>query len=450
MKIEHVYHLYRRAGFGILPEDASLLEEKSREEVVRELFRQSRNISPLAIDLSPFDEFFERNPNATYKQFKPVFEKNKELRIPLNRAWMERICNPKEPLRERMTLFWANIFVCQDQVVPYAQQFNNTLRKHALGNFKDLVKAISREPAMIRYLNTNRNKKDHPNENFARELMELFTLGTGNYSEEDIKESARAFTGYSHFPNGTFRFLRRNHDFGIKEFFGFKGNLSGDDVINIITNEKQCAQYICSRIYRYFVNEEIDPLAIDQMVATFYPRYEISDLMTFMLKSDWFYADGNRGNKLKSPMDLMSSIYKAVPFQFTGEKEHIFIQRLLGQVLFNPPNVAGWKGGKSWIDTNTILARLKLPSILFGKGRVPYNGISAMQNRPAFGHKIKVAANWSYFDKHYGDLNAEDITAALLSEENSSAITNLSQRLDGMERQDFCIQLMSTPEFQLT
>ena len=200
----------------------------------------------------------------------------------MNVAWIDRLAKPKELLCEKMTLFWANHFVCEDNNYVYSQQFHNVLRKHTLGNFKGFVIAISKEAAMTKYLNTKQNRKQKPNENFARELMELFTLGVGNYTEDDIKESARVFTGYNHNLQGNFVFRKRVHDEGVKTFFGKSGNFNGDD---IILENKQCAKYICGKVYRYFVNDIIDENHVNDLANVFYKDYDIEKLVRYMMLS---------------------------------------------------------------------------------------------------------------------------------------------------------------------
>ena len=262
METKHIQHLYRRIGFGILPKELHELSNKRRKEVVNTLFEKSKKVSKLEVDTSEIQEVFSANMMADLKldaeSRRKIQQLSRKKQIELNVAWIERLSTTEDLLREKMTLFWANHFVCEDNFVNYIQQFNNTLRQHALGNFKDFVNAISKEAAMTKYLNTKQNKKQKPNENFARELMELFTLGEGHYSEEDIKESARAFTGYSHNLKGEFVFRKRVHDYGNKTFFGKTGNFSGEDIVDLILQKKQCAKIICGKIYRYFVNDSID------------------------------------------------------------------------------------------------------------------------------------------------------------------------------------------------
>ncbi len=450
MELKHVYHLYRRAGFGILPKDATAMSRLSREQVVDGLFEASIDYEPLHIDMSSFDEFFEEYPQPTFAQFRNVVLNNATLQFPLNKAWLERLCDPGRPLNERMTLFWANVFVCEDIVPPYIQQYNNTLRRHALGNFKDFTIAISKEPIMMRYLNTEQNKKAHPNENFARELMELFTLGPGHYTEDDIKEAARAFTGYTYHRDGRFRFDKSAHDLGDKEFFGFKGNMDGDTIIKIITRKRECAQFICAKIYRYFVNDVPNEARINELVEVFYPSYEISEVMRYLFTSEWFYASENIGTKIKSPMDLLTSMYRLVPFRFMEDQQPIFVQRLLGQQLSKPPNVAGWEGGRAWIDVNTILVRLKLPGLLLGEGFVPYSEHRFRIGRNFFGNELNVETHWERFDENYGSLSEKELLETVLACPVTEGTEQVLDKAEATSAKELCLQLMSLPDFQLT
>ncbi|GAL78403.1 probable signal peptide protein [Algibacter lectus] len=186
--------------------------KKSKKKIVDGIIETSQKVTPLKVDTAELDELLSGSYEKTKENIKKFQKLSREKTKELNIAWIDRLSNSNQILREKMTLFWANHFVCEDNNYVYTQNFHNRLREHALGNFKDFVKAISKEAAMTKYLNTKQNKKQKPNENFARELMELFTLGVGNYTENDIKESAKAFTGYSHNLKGEFVFKKRVHD----------------------------------------------------------------------------------------------------------------------------------------------------------------------------------------------------------------------------------------------
>lgn len=457
MEIRHIKHLYWRAGFGINPNQADLLRHKTRNEIVKTLFIESRKYDPLVVDISEYNGLNPKELFKNPKTFMAFLKKSNDKIRELNIAWFGRMSGEEAVLRERMTLFWANHFVCKDNNIKYVQSYNNTLRRHALGNFRDFVKAISKEPAMLKYLNNKQNVKKSPNENFARELMELFTLGSGFYTEKDIKESARAFTGYSHNFLGDFKFRLMQHDHGIKRFFGKRGYFDGDDIIDIILAERQCARFVCEKIYRYFVNENIDKDHISEMVSVFYPEYNISRLMQFVFTANWFYDAVNIGAKIKSPVDLFVGINKTIPLKFKDPQAIIRIQRILGQLLLYPPNVAGWKGDKAWIDSNTILLRLRLPSILLSGASIYYNKKGEfndsmsqfMKSNKREINLFKVDPDWSVFMKVFQNLSAEELKDYLISVKMNKGTHELINSLGKRSKRDLCIQLMSIPEYQM-
>ncbi|CAL2087090.1 DUF1800 domain-containing protein [Tenacibaculum sp. 190524A05c] len=456
MKNKHILHLYNRIGFGILPNEVEKLNSKTPTEVVNILFESSETITPLYIDTSFLNSVSLKALKNKSKRQELMKMSRKKVRE-LNLVWMDRLANPKEVLREKMTLFWANHFVCEDKNVLHILQYNNTLRKHALGNFGDFVKAISKEAAMLKYLNNKQNRKNSPNENFARELLELFTLGQGNYSEKDIQESARAFTGYNHRFNGDFILRRRQHDYGEKEFFDQVGSFDGDDIIDIILQQKQCARFICQKMYKYFVNDKIKPNRIEEMTSIFYKDYNIEKLMKYVLTSDWFYDEENIGAKIKSPIELLATIHKTVPFSFQKPKQQLLIQKLLGQILLFPPNVAGWKTGKGWIDSNTMVTRLRLASVLLNNAEISYsekddfkavvNSIKKEKRRKrAF---IKTETNWQKFNENYESISNEELFENLILCPITSGTKEIMNQYKDLPKKDFCIQLMSLPEYQL-
>jgi len=360
-------------------------------------------------------------------------------------------------LRERMTLFWANHFSCENKNILYVQRYNNKLRHHALGNFRSFVKAISKEAAMINYLDTKQNRKLKPNENFARELLELFTLGVGHYTEKDIREAARAFTGYNHNFPGYFKFIKKHYDEGEKTFFNETGNFNGNDIIDIILKKPQCARFVCEKIYRYFVNDKIVSSHIDEMVDVFYPLYNIETLMRHVFSASWFYDPINIGAKIKSPVDLLIGIQKIVPIQFSEKFELLKIQRMLGQTLLKPPNVAGWEGGKSWIDSNTMLARLRLASLLVNEFKIPINekeGFTDKYRRQFFKNNnnksfFKTKPNWKVFHENFDTFSSEALKDTLLLSEINTGTKRYLKTLNKNAKQNYCIQLMSLPEYQM-
>ena len=457
MKVKHIQHLYWRAGFGINPYGLSLLANKSKIEIVEEIFNASSSFSPLTISTPEIDAAINAMKKPSKSKLRELIKKSNQKSLEYNITWFKRLISPNELLREKMTLFWANHFVCEDKNIVHIQQYNNTLRKNALGYFGDFVKAISKEASMIKYLNNKQNRKAKPNENFARELLELFTIGNGNYSEKDIKEAARAFTGWNHTVKGEFAFRKFQHDFDNKEFLGTTGNFDGDDIINVILKEKQCARFICTKIYKYFVNNNPDKGHVEAMADVFYKDYNIEELMRFVFLSDWFYDPKNIGIKIKSPIELLVGINKVVPVKFTNNKGFLRLQKLLGQVLLRPPNVAGWKGGKIWIDSNTIMIRLKLPSVLLN------NAIIALEEKgdlkdsyqlyyDRMNHrnkKLEARPDWFSFEQIYKDRTIHDLKDNLILCELNKGTEQLLKNLQLESKRDYCIQLMSLPEYQL-
>ena len=294
-------------------------------------------------------------------------KQERQLVAKQNIIWINRMADPAHnAFLERMTLFWHGHFACQTKISGLAIAQINTIRQHALGNFRDLVLAIAKDASMIRFLNNQQNRKKTPNENFARELLELFTIGRGNYTEQDIKEAARAFTGWSSNLQGEYVFRQRQHDYGVKTFFGKTGNFDGTDIIDLILERRETANFIAKKVYRYFVNDQPDEAIIKQLGQTFYNSgYDIGHLLRTIFETDWFYHPKNMGTKIKSPVELLAGMMRSLNVKFEQDNALIFVQRALGQILFNPPNVAGWPGGKSWIDNSTLMLRLNLANYLF-------------------------------------------------------------------------------------
>lgn len=457
MKSAHIQHLFNRIGFGITPKELKYFSKKSKEDIISIVFNSSKKITPLHID-KPFLKDLKPGDLKDQEKRQEIQEKSRKKVQEYAVIWFERILNPKEILREKMTLFWANHFVCENRNnILFTEQYHNMLRENALGNFVDFTKKVSKEAAMLGYLNNKQNRKKRPNENFARELMELFTLGQGNYTEKDIKESARAFTGYNHNFRGEFKMIKMQHDAGEKTFFGKTGNFTGDDIIDIIIQEQQCARFIAEKIYTYFINDKINKNHVEEMTAVFYKDYNIENLMRYVLLSDWFYDDENTGTKIKSPMEFLAGINTVVPFNFERPKQALLIQKLLGQSLLRPPNVAGWKTGRNWIDSNTMVRRLRLASILLNNAAITYSDTGDEETmlselttkklkRKTF---IKTKKDWNAFEKNYKKIDNKAMISLIISSQiNKGTAQMLLENLD-IPKKDFCIQLMSIPEYQL-
>jgi len=307
-----------------------------------------------------------RRAALTPEQRKLQNEAIRDAFVGLSTAWMDQMVTSPGQLREKLALFWHGHFACRTRRPDDSLALLNTIRAKALGKFPDLLLAVSQEPAMLQFLNNQQNKKEHPNENFAREVMELFTLGRGNYTEHDVKEAARAFTGWGFDGQSRFKFREREHDAGPKTLLGQTGNWGGEDALRIIMQQPAAATFIVTKLYRFFVNDVPDPARIAPLAVAFRKSgYDISDLLERVFSADWFYEPVNQGSLIKSPVALVAGLRRTLNLKIDNEKSLLGYQKALGQTLFEPPNVAGWPGGRAWIDSSSLLLRLQLPSILF-------------------------------------------------------------------------------------
>ncbi len=456
-------HLYWRTGFGLSLSKSKQLAHKDKTEIIDHIFQQSRKYAPLIVIEEDEIPSKKNLRNAMRMQLKSVKDFFKLKGVELNNKWFERMAYSNSSLREKMTLFWHDHFACSE-LNPYLIQVqNNNLRKHALGNFRDMVHAMAKDAAMLKFLNNKQNKKDAPNENFARELLELFTIGIGHYTEKDIKSAARAFTGWNFDYRGRFELKERQHDYGQKTFMGERGNFNGEDIIDIVLSKRETAYHICRKIYAYFVNDQIDSKRVKELGDYFYENsYDIEALMKKILLSDWFYKPKNIGCKIKSPTELIVGLMQTFNIEFEDQMNLIFIQKKLGQLLFNPPNVAGWTGGRSWIDSSTLFFRMSLPFYIFDKAEIKYIDDSAMDNDEAMfkGGKMKRKINASLdfrpFENHFKRLRgntSEAMTDFLL--QNKKGLnpdffkSNNFQSSSDTDIRTNCLQILSLPQYQL-
>ena len=275
--------------------------------------------------------------------------------------WGGRMLTTPRPLEERLTLFWHGHFATGAGKVRDARMMhrqNEMLRANAAGNFRDLLVGILTDPAMLVYLDNGENRKDHPNENFGRELLELFTMGVGNYTERDIREASRAFTGWTN-DGVEFRFDAENHDFGEKTFLGRTGAFDGEDIIDIILEAPVTAEFIAGKLYRFLVREELDPATRRALGDTFRESgYELRPLLRRIFLSRDFYSPASVATQIKSPVQLVVSTYRKLGLtRLPTIPDFNRLTAGLGQTLFNPPNVAGWAGGRTWITPALLLER---------------------------------------------------------------------------------------------
>lgn len=478
-------HLLWRAGFGPDTLPVEELPADSNKKLIKALFKASEK-TPAYIDVADpavkeiymgMDEMYRQKRQLNEEQRKLIRDKSRDGIRALNITWLNQMVHSEQQLREKASLFWHGHFACRTVNIVHQQQLLDVIRRNALGKFPDLLREVSKSGAMINFLNNNQNRKDHPNENFAREVMELFTMGRGNYTEDDIKEAARAFTGWGSNPAGEFVFRKGQHDTGKKKVLGKSGNFDGDDVLNILTEHPQTAQYITRKIYRYFVNENEQEEQIKWLSDRFYKSgYDISALFNDIFSSDWFYDQRNVGAIIKSPVLLLAGIRRAIPMQISNEEVQITLQRLLGQQLFYPPNVAGWPGGKSWIDSSSLMLRLRIPQMIYAEDTLTLKPkddddqmmgmkdkddtkqkIKAFAQKRGGGQVIAASVNWDAYTKLFEKVSRENllssISGAVLQTSNSVTVSTLDKYVDASSRENYIktatIQLMSTPEYQL-
>ncbi|HEV7180525.1 MAG TPA: DUF1800 domain-containing protein [Candidatus Baltobacteraceae bacterium] len=365
-------HLLRRAGFGGSPQDVKRLAAMPVHAAV-ESFIHFPSTAGLAQPDNVFDPYqsgmfpggrgmAQMDETARRDRLKEIRQQSRQSVIGMQRWWLNRMLTTPAPLQEKMTFFFHGHFTTaaiQKGVWPsYVYNQNQLFRDHALGNVRDLAQQVSRDPAMLLYLDNARSDKSHPNENYARELMELFTLGHGNYTEQDIRESARAFTGWT-IDRRTGRFVenQRLHDSGTKQFLGQTGNFDGSDIVNIIFRQPAAAKFLASNLLNFFVYNDPEPALVDALAEVVRKNdFNLAPVLSKLFSSNVFFSDRAYRALVKSPVEFVVGSYKL----FELPEIEPLAQRALvamGQVLFYPPNVAGWPGGQTWLTSQMMIAR---------------------------------------------------------------------------------------------
>ena len=446
-------HLLLRAGFGANLSQIKNLDQVSLTEIWKKLATNDPLI-PIQLKEAGPDFDYQQLSKMDAEMKKEIQKKNRRSNLEINLKFLNQMVHSEDQLREKMAFFWHGHFATRVVNSRFNLQLLNTIREKSLGNFGDLLKAVSQSPAMLQFLNNQQNKKGHPNENFAREVMELFTLGRGNYTEKDVQEGARAFTGWSFLPDGSFFERPRQHDFGPKTFLGKTGNFDGNDALNIILEQKGTAKFIVTKIYKFFVNEKINTGIIEHLSDQFYDsKYDIKKLMTEIFTSKWFYNEENIGTKIKSPIELMAGIMRTLPMQLEKPENLIVYQKLLGQMLLYPPNVAGWPSGNSWIDSSTLMLRLQIPQIWSGLRPLELEaktdddvemGLKNNQMRNKGFKNPNIIIDWNLVESTFKNKSISDY----LLQTKSSNEKIIDQFSDSSLKLKI-INVMSTPEFQL-
>ncbi|ULQ55085.1 DUF1800 domain-containing protein [Flavihumibacter rivuli] len=475
---QHNQHLLWRAAFG--PHIAEFDQvRKARPGQYFEALLKASAKKPVYLNVAGnafnglakgIDEIGrQQRMELTDEQKKALRQQSREDLKNLNLYWLDEMVNSDAQLREKMAFFWHGHFACRNLNIFYQQLLLHEIRTHALGNFGELLRAVSKSAAMINFLNNNQNRKDHPNENFAREVMELFTMGRGHYTEEDVKEAARAFTGWGANLNGDFVFRKFVHDAGSKTFLGRTGNFDGDDIISMLLEQPQTARFITRKLYAFFVNDVVDEQRVDQLAASFYQSgYDIPSLLRAIFTSTWFYEDKNIGARIKSPVELWVGIRRTFPLQLQDNAVQLLLQRLMGQLLFYPPSVAGWPGGRSWIDSSSLLLRMRLPQLVAGQDVLsmqPKDDDDQMMGRRqagaglgiANGKGLQATVDWPAFLKRFSSYKEKEaydqLAAWLLQSRQYPDHALVNQYIHPSDKESMIIQaairLMSCPEYQL-
>ena len=375
-----VAHLMRRAGFGATPSELDYLTaEKTYDEIVDDLVNVERFEE---IDQSYIERYIGGEPVAVYVA-----------------KWLYRMINTQRPLEEKMALFLHHIYPVawgKSEHGPSIFRQIDTFRRVGLTDFKTILVELSKDPAMIFWLDNNENHKDEINENYGRELLELFSMGIGNYSEDDIKSASRAFTGWtfrqplSLYPMGhhqaVFEFIPNDHDYGEKTFLGHSGNFDGEDIIDIIVRQPATARFISRHLYNFFVEERTrrvpswsiepprDEAAVEQLATEFLDSNgDMRAVLSALFKSQ-FFKDSAQKKKVKSPAELVAGVLKQTgEFRYPRPGMHNFAgaSTVMGQNLLNPPTVEGWHTGHEWIDSGTLSERVNFAEKQFSDAAKP-------------------------------------------------------------------------------
>ena len=376
-------HLMRRAGFGTTREELEQRVAKGYEETVEELLHPETQ-PPWEEDLARRHHIGARYGNG----------------LPETQGWwLQRMVSTKRPLEEKMTLFWHSILCSGNAKVDHPQTMQKQiemLRHHCLGNYRDLLSDLARDPAMIIYLDNRDNHKGAINENWGRELLELFSMGVGNYTEDDVKEASRAFTGWTHKPFPPlypyqryfleFEYRPEDHDDGEKVFLGQRGNFNGDDIIEIVARHPATARFIARHLYNFFVADEPqvpawphtlprDGAAVNILADAFLqPKYDIRSVMRVLFNSDFFKDESVWYAKVKSPAEVVVGTLRLVGDYTTpkpGIDDLVIQAGYMGQLILNPPSVEGWHSGKEWINSGSLSSRVNFVADRVGDTSLP-------------------------------------------------------------------------------
>lgn len=437
-------HLLRRAGFSGTPQEIEQFAAISHADAVDKILDFGSD-APNSFDLQDHMEQVNYNPSIE----------------DIQTWWVDAMLTTPNPLQEKMTLFWHGHFTTAypktGNPILLLEQ-NQLFRTNAIGNFKDLVKAVSRNPAMIYYLDGEVNRKGKPNENYARELMELFTIGIGNYTEQDVREAARAFTGWG-VRGRSFFFDASSHDNDTKTFMGQTGNFDGDDIINIILSHPASGQFIVSKLWNYFVYLNPAPSVIQNLAQIYFVNnYELKPVLRAMFNSPEFLSAQAYRALSKSPTQFVIGAIRQLGIINLGTQVVNNITAV-GQELFNPPTVKGWDDGVSWFNSALFFNRANAANVLVqakngNSSFSPFHlfkNVNLSNSDDAVNHLLSVFLDGQYHPtvqaalRDYFDPNNNFTTSDLTDPTKSANATVLEARLRGLLH-----LILASPEYQLS
>ncbi|PHV13259.1 DUF1800 domain-containing protein [Chitinimonas sp. BJB300] len=442
-------HLLSRTGFAATMDEVTQYARLDRQAAVARLLSEVRTKAitppPAWVD----EPLPERRAQMSGDEEKAAFRARlRERGIALRAWWYDELLATPSPLTEHMTLFWHNHFVSAIQKVRMPQLMyrqNVLLRQEALGNFGRLLHAVAKDPAMLVYLDGVQNRRGEPNENFAREVMELFTLGEGHYSEQDIREAARALTGMSlERPSGEYRFRPALHDFGEKTIFGQRGNYDPDAFLDLLLNKPETAEFVITKLWKEFISPQPDVVEVKRWAKLFRDqRYEIKPLLQAMLSSDAFYAAQYRGVLVKSPVELTVGTFRQFGITPPDMRPLLAVNRNLGQDLFNPPNVKGWPGYTDWINSQTLLTRKQMLARVFRVADIDMPAMAQASKVEKASLRVGNKVGYGlYLDRWLGDTGG-------ISRASSLLLPLVPERLPEGTPLEMIGQLVMNPLYQL-
>jgi uncharacterized protein (DUF1800 family) len=381
--------LLDRTGYAPDPRETAQYVGLTRAQAVDRLLATTREVA-----VTPLPAWFDEPIPTPQERRAWTPEDRKAARITRNRRyqearawWVEEMLHTPSPLTERMTLFWHNHFVSGQDKVPWPQTMlaqNLLLRRDALGNFGVMLHEIAKDPAMLQYLDGASNRKGHPNENFAREAMELFTLGEGRYTQKDVTEAARAYTGWGLDGQAQFVWRPGAHDDGVKTVLGKTGDFDGDQMLDLLLARPETANLVAAKLWREFISDTPDPRQVAALADIFRSRdYDIRAVLHAMFLSKAFWNQEGRGTLTRSPVDFVIGTVRAFDIGYGSPQPLAATLNQLGQNLFEPPDVKGWRGGQTWINSSTLLARERfVEAILRAAGERPASRMMRPAPRP--------------------------------------------------------------------